>query len=153
MITDTEIVEQCIEHPLEEVFNIEPCTTVVERTEKSTDLIETEEYDAKDNEIESQLQEVYDYALAGYEDRVAEAEVVSVQFRARTMEVGVQLLNTALAAVKEKSHMKQHKDKAQLAKGKMTGGTINNNLIVADRNILLKQLMGEQSDDTLKEIN
>lgn len=147
MSTETKKIETIIEHPLEEIFDIESGTTLMPRTEKTTELTVAEEYDDKDNEIEEQFQEVYDHALSAFEDQVAEAEVIEGKYKARNMEVGVQLLNTALAAAKEKSSLKQHKDKTAVAKGKLTGKTVNhNNLIVADRNDLLKTLMGEKKD-------
>jgi len=145
MTTDTTEVEMIIEHPLEEIFDIESGTTLIPRTEKTTELVAGEEYDDKDKEIEDQFQEVYDHALSAFEDQVAEAEVIEGKYKARNMEVGVQLLNTALAAAKEKSSLKQHKDKTALAKGKLTGKTVNhNNLIIADRNELLKTLMNKK---------
>ncbi len=141
MSTDTKEIEIPIDHPLEKIFDIESGTTLMPRTEKSTDLVLANEYDDKDNEIEEQFQEVYDQALSAFEDQVAEAELVEGKYKARNMEVGAQLLNTALAAAKEKSNMKQHKDKNAIAKGKLGVSTTNNTLIVADRNILLKELM------------
>jgi hypothetical protein len=147
MSTETKEIEVVIEHPLEEIFDIESGTTIIPRTEKTTELVASEEYDDKDNEIENQFQEVYDTALAAFEDQVAEIEILEGKYKARNMEVGVQLLNTALAAAKEKSGLKQHKDKTAVAKGKLSGKTVNhNNLIVADRNDLLKTLMGKKED-------
>ena len=147
MSTETKEIEVAIEHPLEEIFDIESGTTLMPRTEKTTELTVSEEYDNKDNEIENQFQEVYDAALSAFEDQVAEAEVIEGKYKARNMEVGVQLLNTALAAAKEKSGLKQHKDKTAIAKGKLTrGGTTNNTLIVADRNDLLRTFGNKKED-------
>lgn len=147
MSTETKEVEVVIEHPLEDIFDIEAGTTLMPRTEKTTELVASEEYDDKDKEIEDQFQEVYDAALSAFEDQIAEAEMVEGKYKARNMEVGAQLLNTALAAAKEKSGFKQHKDKTAIAKGKLSGKTVNhNNLIVADRNDLLKTLMGKKED-------
>jgi len=146
MSTDTKEIEVPIDHPLEEIFDIEAGTTLIPRTEKETDLAEAEEYDEKDNEIEDQFQEVYDAALAAFEDQVAEAELVEGKYKARNMEVGAQLLNTALAAAKEKSNMKQHKDKNAVAKGKLGAKTTNNTLIVADRNEILRAMSNKKLD-------
>lgn len=144
--TETKEIEVAIEHPLEEIFDIESGTTVMPRTEKTTELVATDEYDDKDNEIEKQFQEIYDAALSAFEDQVAEAEVIEGKYKARNMEVGVQLLNAALNAAKEKSSLKQHKDKTAIAKGKLNGGTTNNTLIVADRNDILKAMAGKKED-------
>lgn len=144
MSSETKEIEVSIEHPLEEVFDIEPGTTVIPKTEKTTELVSTEEYDNKDKEIEEQFQEIYDTALSAFEDQVAEAEVVEGKYKARNMEVATQLLNTALAAAKEKASLKQHKDKTAISKGKLGAKTVNNNLIVADRNDILKSLINKK---------
>ncbi len=136
-----------IEHPLEEVFNITNNTTEIQYTEKTSELVSTDEYDDKDVEIEEQFQEVYDHALSAFEDMSAEVEIVEGKYKARMMEVANQSLNTALAAAKEKSNTKQAKDKNAIAKGKLGAKTVNNNLIVADRNELLKTLFAQKSED------
>lgn len=146
MSTDTKEIEVAIDHPLEEIFDIEGGTTLMPRTEKETDLVPADEYDDKDDEIDGQFQEVYDAALSAFEDQVAEAELVEGKYKARNMEVGAQLLNTALAAAKEKSNMKQHKDKNAVTKGKLGAKTTNNTLIVADRNEILKAMSGKKLD-------
>lgn len=138
MSTETKEIEVLIEHPLEEIFDIASGTTSIIHTEKTTELVVSEEYDEKDLEIETQFQEVYDTALATFEDISSEVEVVDGKYKARMMEVGALYLNTALTAAKEKSNVKQNKDKNAIAKGKLGGKTINNNLILADRNELLK---------------
>jgi len=147
MSTETKEIEVAIEHPLEEIFDVEAGTTLMPRTEKTTELVASEEYDNKDKEIENQFQEVYDAALSAFEDQVAEAEVIEGKYKARNMEVGVQLLNTALAAAKEKSGLKQHKDKTAIAKGKLGVKTTNNTLIIADRNDILRTMMGNKKED------
>lgn len=134
------------DHPMEEVFDLEPNTTIVQREERETEMVASEEYDPKDVEIEEQFQEVYDAAMGAFESQCDEAEVVEGKYKARNAEVAVQFLNAALAAAKEKSGLKQHKDKQGIAQGKLRGGpgnTINNNLVVADRNDLLKRLLGD----------
>ncbi len=145
MSTETVKEEIAITHPLEDVFDIEAGTTLIEHTTKTTELVEDTSYDEKDVEIEDQFQEVYDSALAAFEDMADEVEKVEGKYKARMMEVANQSLNTALAAAKEKSHTKQHKDKLSVMKGKMGSNTTNNNLIVADRNELLKAL-GKEVD-------
>jgi len=144
--TETKEVEGTIEHPLEELFEIESGTTIVSHTEKNTELVAAEEYDDKDVEIEDQFQEIFDHAIAAFEDMAAEVEIVEGKYKARMQEVANQSLSTALAAAKEKSHTKQHKDKLSVSKGKLSGKTTNNTLIVADRNELLKSFMGKSED-------
>lgn len=126
------------EHPMEEILDIEPGTTITTRTERTTDMVEAEQYDNKDSEIEEQFQEVYDAAMSAFESQCDEAEVVEGKYKARNAEVAVQFLNAALSAAKEKGSLKQHKDKLSTAVAKSTGDTTNNNILVADRNELLK---------------
>ena len=135
-------------HPMEDVFDIEPGTTLVEYEESlPTVLVVHEEYDNKDVEIEDQFQEVYQKAMDAFEEQSTEAELVDGKYKARNAEVAAQYLNTALHAVKEKSNVKQHKDKQVVAKEKAkTPGTVNQNLFV-DRNDLLKALQAKDDKD------
>lgn len=137
-------IQKQLEHPLEEVFDIEPGTTLVTREEQRTELITVDEYDVKDAEIEEQMQEVYDKAMSGYETIQDECEDIEGKYKARMMEVGVQHLKMALDAAEAKARMKEMKDKL---KGKNAAGngpkTVNNNLFV-NREDLLKTLMASE---------
>lgn len=136
-VTHTE-VEIPIEHPLEEVFDIEPGTTIIPTVVRSTEMTVAHQYDEKDTEIEGQFQEIYDSALGAFEELFQETQVIEGKYKARSGEVAVQFLNAALAAAQSKSGLKQHKDKLITAvKGP---STVNNNLIVGDRNDILRKL-------------
>lgn len=132
-----------INHPMEEVLDIEQGSThlpmVDERKSKATI---PDNYDETDTEIVEQFQEIYDTAMDAYEQQANDISAVPPQFRARNQEVAAQYLNTALNAAKEKASLKMSKDKNII---KQTKGpqTINQNVIVADRNKLLKTLLGE----------
>jgi hypothetical protein len=154
-MSDSKEVETTIEHPLEEAFDIEPGTTISTKTERTTDLSVIESYDEKDEEIEEQFQEIYDAAMAAFEDQVAEAELIEGKYKARNMEVGVQLLNAALSAAKEKSNQKQHKDKTELAKGKLKGGgnVKNQNIFVGSHQEMMEMMKNMQSGVEEKVIN
>jgi hypothetical protein len=132
--------QQHIEHPFEDIFDIEPGTTVLDIPDQiQTDLVVAEHYDDKDNEIEQQLQTVYDAALNAFNFQVtAEERGSDPRNSARNLEVANQFLNTALAAVKEKADLKHHKDKS---KAPTTQNITNNNLIM-DRNDLLAMIQG-----------
>lgn len=136
-----------VAHPLEDLFDIEPGTTLSTRTEQKTDLIEHIDYDEKDTEIEDQMQEVFDKAMSGYENIQDDLEDVEGKYKARMMEVGVQHLKMALDAAQAKARMKELKDKV---KGKSSSGgngkTVNNNLIIS-REELLRTLSGD--DDVI----
>ena len=140
-------IEVAIKHPMEEVLDIEEGSTVITRVEHDRqELAVVESYDEKDTEIEGQFQEVYVLALDAFETQVQEAELVEAKYKARNQEVAAQFLNTALGAAKEKSTHKQHKDRMMVDTRKaITPKTLNQNVIVADRNEILKTLM--QKDD------
>lgn len=132
-----------VNHPMEQLFDVEPETTIVYYEETEVERpVDHVEYDDKDNEIETQLQTIYTKAMDAFDIQIEETELVEGKYKARNAEVAVQYLNAALNAVKEKSTMKAGKDKLAVAKQAAgTAKTVNNNLIV-DRNELLK-LMSE----------
>jgi hypothetical protein len=138
-----------IEHPMETVLDLETGTTLIPAVEqRNTELATVEEYDGKDKEIETQFQEVYDAAMDAYEMQASDTETIEPKYRARNQEVAVQYLNTALNAAREKANLKQFKDKLANDKRIIAGPkTVNQNLIVADRNEILKQLMGKSDED------
>lgn len=139
------IVNKSIEHPLEDVFDIEPGTTLVTREEQHTDLLVPVDYDEKDTEIEESIQEVYDKAMSGYERIQDECEDIEGRYLPRMMEVGVQHLKMALDAAEAKQRMKELKDKLS-AKTKNVGPkTVNNNLVIS-REELLRNLFKDELD-------
>lgn len=143
----TQVIEVQTDHELEDLFDIEPSTTIVDRVEPiPMELVPAEEYDEKDNEIEKQFQEVYEAAFTAFEAATLSVEQIEPKFRARNEEVAAVYLTTALAAAREKALVKAHKDKVALAKTKGSAPkTVNNNLII-DRNELLKHMLGKKED-------
>lgn len=136
------IIEQPINHPLETILDIEEGSTLMPRVEYAPETITVDHYDEKDDEIDKQIQDIYNAAMSAFEIQMEEAELVEGKYKARNGEVAVQFLNTALSAARDKAGMKQHKDKVAVAQNKIKGGpsTGNQQLIVADRNELLKQI-------------
>lgn len=141
----TVIETKTVEHPLEELFNIESGTTeiVVEQVQ-TAELVPVETYDDKDREIEGQFQEVYDAAMTSFADQAGLLMQSDPKYSARNMEVANAFLNTALAAAKEKAALKLGKEKNISQAGPKT---VNNNLIM-DRNELLKMLKDSQGGKT-----
>ena len=137
-MTDFEQKTKEIAHPLEDAFGIPKGTTPIEFTEAvSQEVVVTEEYDDKDTEIEQQLQEVYELALAEFEQQ--SGRPVDPRYAARSGEVAAQFLNTALQAVKHKADIKGLKDKLKTKPANRDSGeakTVNNNLIVTQRDLL-----------------
>lgn len=139
-MTDFNIKEKAINHPLEDILDLEPGTTMMEVPDRlPTEIVTTDDYDKKDKEIETQLQEVYDAAMTQFEVTCEEAEKVEGKYKARNGEVAIQALNTALAAVRTKAEVKSSKDKVKVKATASGPRTLNQNLIV-DRNELLKLL-------------
>lgn len=136
-------VEKAIEHPMETVLDIEPGTTLLPAVETvKSELAVVPEFDEADCEINEQFQEVYDVAMDAYETQAADIETIEPKYRARNQEVAVQYLNTALSAAKEKASLKQNKEK-MVTKAIASGTNIkDSNVIVADRNDVLKQIFG-----------
>lgn len=143
--------EKIISHPLEDVFGIEGGTTVAEYREiVPAQLVPAIDYDDKDNEIESNLEEIYNTAMGHVLNIADTMDTVEGKYKARVGEVTATMLSVALGATRERRMMKEHKDK--LTPNKNTG-TINNTLIVgdsvlADRNELLRVFMTPVIDST-----
>jgi len=140
MSTNTTDTEKVISHPMEDIFEIEENTTVVPYKEVKTDLVPHEPFDDKDKELEGQFQDVYDIALEAFENQQEESDVIEPKFKARNAEVAVQYLKTALEAAQSKSDLKQHKDKVTIKRE--TGKTVNNNVVLTDRNAIIEALSG-----------
>jgi translation elongation factor EF-1beta len=137
-----------IAHPMEDMLDIEAGTTNVPAVPpRESQLTVVDEYDEKDQEIEEQLQEIFDTAMDAYEQQALDIESIEPKYRARNQEVAVQYLNTALSAVKEKSNTKMAKDKMKTKEVAAGPKTLNQNVIVADRNDLLKQIFGNEETD------
>lgn len=139
--------EKTIEHPLESVLDIEPGTTVVEYKEVlPEEIIHHINYDEKDKEIETKLEEIYTMAIEQVTIISDEMDRVEGKYKARIGEASASILNVALNAVREKRELKAHKDKQIIAEAAIGGAkTINNNLIVADRNEILRLLSKEDN--------
>lgn len=147
MIKEDEVNnERTIHHPIEDVLGIEPGTTVMEAVEDMNfPMVVDPVYDDKDVEIENQFQDVYVEAKTTFTTLTDDLEVMDPRFRARTAEVAVQFLNTALLAAKEKLNQKQNKDKIAVDLSQVGPKTIHQNLnIIADRNQILRAMLEKE---------
>lgn len=165
-------------HPLEDVFDMQAGTTpfkfedtdigqlnerasvlvdptsgeLVERksSEMTIDDIEKEER-IEDLHIDAQLEAVHNAALIAFEQQSRLSQEVDPKFSARNAEVAAQYLNIALNAVNSRVDSKFKRQKIRIAK-KEAGkpNTVNNNVIVADRNELLRML-GQADQKTIDE--
>lgn len=129
-----------IEHPMEEVLDLEPGTTIVEYKEAlPAEVVKMPDYDQKDDEIEGKLEEIYTLAIGNVETVADEMERVEGKYKARIGEVTAAMLNVALGAVREKRELKMHKDKVAIDTANTgTPKTVNNNLVVGDFNEVLR---------------
>lgn len=133
--------EKFINHPFEEIFDIEPGTTLIQEHEiPESEVVKFNAYDDKDIEIEAQFETIYNAAFAAFSSQVMSMDRGQDPGNShKNLEVANHFLTTALNAAKEKASLKQHKEKLQPSLSSSTNIT-NNNLII-DRNELLKQLM------------
>lgn len=151
------------QHPLEQVFNLEtgeyfdalnnqedkefipaelnpeanlPATTTPPETPPP------DHKDEDDKEIDANITQVYDKAIQAFEQQAEMIEIVDPRYAARTAEVAATYLNIALNAMAVKSRTKSDRVKRNQAFVPYANGpkTVNNNLIVADRNSILKAL-------------
>ncbi len=139
--------EKTIEHPLENLFDITPNSTIVEYQEAVPEpIVEQINYDSKDDDIEGRLEEIYAVAMGQATLLSDECEMVEGKFKARIAETGAAMLNIALGSVRERRMMKEHKDKLTPHRNI---GTVNNNTLVvndnvlADRNEILKAFLSQ----------
>lgn len=143
--------ERLTEHPLELALDIEPGTTLTEFKEVlPEETVKMMNYDAKDNEIEGQLEEIYSVAMTQVTAISDEMDRVEGRHKARIGEVSATMLNVALSAVREKAAVKMHKDKLSPAGGATVGGggtVTNNNLIIADRNEIMRMMLAQASQN------
>jgi len=136
---------------LESVFGIEPGTTIskVQDPKPMTEIVSTNDTDTsslineEDLAVASQLATVYGYAIDAFEQQTQMVSEVDPRFAARNAEVAAQYLNIALDSIKSRATIRQNKLKMKI--DGTTPGTVNQNLIIADRTELLKML-GEASD-------
>ena len=137
------------DNPLEQIFDIEPGSTIskvqpVEQTQQTTEIVSTNDHDTaslineEDTAVSSQLATIYGYAIDAFEQQTQMVQEVDPRFAARNAEVAAQYLNIALNSVETRAKIRHNKLKLKVDGG--TPNTVNNNLIVADRNEILKML-------------
>jgi hypothetical protein len=141
---------------LEQIFDIESGTTIAKaqgqvaapnNVAQANEIVQTNDMDTaglineEDREVSQQLATVYGYAIEAFEQQTQMVTEVDPRFAARNAEVAAQYLNIALNSVNSRATIRNNKLKLK-ADG-TNPNTVNNNLIVADRNELLK-LLGEQ---------
>lgn len=130
-------------HPLDSVFDVEKNATISNIQGRDIELFDENEDRNKDTEIDGQLDEVYDIALQAFNTQNELTQTIDPRYSARNAEVGAQYLRIALDAAAQKSNKLINNKKLRGSKGQSdieNNGTINNNIIVADRNQILQML-------------
>lgn len=138
-----EQLQKFMSSPLEDVLNIESGTTLspVQATMPTVPVEAPLIPDTEDTAIKEQLQTVFETAMEAYENQQEIASTIDPSKAARNAEVAAQFLKIALDSTSQRSTNKANKDRLR-AGPKQEAETINNNLIVTDRNSLLKTLQG-----------
>ena len=160
-----------IAHPIEDFLDIEPGSTqqafqepqtnamidptsgeVVERktSEVATEALEREER-IEDLQVDAQLGEIHTAAMQAFYQQAALAQQVDPKFSARNAEVAAQFLTAALNTVSTRVDAKFKRQKIRLDKLKLTDGvpnSVQNNLIITDRNSLMKTLLADMQGVT-----
>ena len=140
-----------MQHPLESVFGMEEGTIgmdiendyAVAEQAPATPLTEAP-LDVKDEDdklIEKRLDDVYEVALQTFQQQTAYTEIIEPRYAARNAEVAANYLNIALAAANSRAKVKSDRKRANQAfVPYANGGKTTNNLVIADRNDILKMI-------------
>lgn len=137
-----------INHPLEEVFGIDPGSSFNNPAiiEDDYEMVPAEavnqgyQDDAEDIDINNKIETIYSAALEAYENQTGLAEIVEPRYAARNAEVAAQYLNIALNSVSLKSRNKNDKRKVQQFIPFNNTNINNSNVVVTDRNSILQMI-------------
>lgn len=156
-----------MKHPLEEMFNMEEGTTdfggdtfniedeyQLSEVQQPTNMATEPQPDIKDQddiETEKKIDEVYNSAISTFQNQIAYTEIIEPRYAARNAEVAATYLNIALSAATAKAKIKVERKKANTFIPYANGGNkTTNNLIVADRNEILKMITIDQQMKEIK---
>lgn len=125
-------------HPLDDFFNAKQ---IVINEEDICENVKSELYDEKDDSIDNELTNLAILAQKTFQEQKKIAMRVEPKFRADLLNAANTLLALSLQAISKKADMKSKKD-AIIARSKrqtlQIGNSENTNIILADRNELLK---------------
>lgn len=159
--------------PLENLFDLDPGSTpkvvIIEKKtatelvdpttgeiiERKVDAVATElakEERIEDLKIDGQLETVHAAAMQAFEAQHALSQQVDPKFSARNSEVAAQYLNIALDSIKTRGDLKYKRQKIRIASNPETAGKAptQNNLVIADRNDVLRSLFSQDFEKTIK---
>jgi len=133
-------------HPLDTFFNAKKhdMEQLVEQPHATCEI-----YDDKDYSLDNELSNLSTLAQKTFEEQKKIAMRVEPKFRAELLGVANNLLAISLQAISKKADMKSKKD-AIVARSKrqtlQIGNSENTNIIIADRNELLKARKVKKED-------
>ena len=142
-----------LQHPLESAFNMgendmdiekEYGMTTVPPQQVALTPVEAppDVKDEDDKLIEGKIDEVYTAAMEAFQTQTAFIEVIDPKFAARNAEVAANYLNIALQAAVGRSRVKTDRKRSNQAfvPYNQPGGKTTNNILIADRNQILKMI-------------
>jgi hypothetical protein len=170
------MMEELNSTPLEDIFNLEPGSTpkavIIEPEKATTELVDpstgeiierkvdgptavelAKEERIEDLKLDGQLTTVHKAAMDAFEAQHAIAQTVDPKFSARNSEVAAQYLNIALDTIKTRGDLKYKRNKIRIATNPelaAAGKPTQNNLIIADRNDVLRSLFNQDFEKTIK---
>ncbi len=133
-------------HPLDDFFNAKQ---IIINEEDICENVKSDLYDEKDDSIDNELTNLAILAQKTFQEQKKIAMRVEPKFRADLLNAANTLLALSLQAISKKADMKSKKD-AVIARSKrqtlQIGNSENTNIILADRNELLKARKVKKED-------
>lgn len=103
--------------------------------------------DADDIDVEKKIDTIYDAAIAAFNEQTAYMEVIEPRYAARNAEVAANYLSIALQAANSKAKNKNDRKRSNAQFIPYSnGGKTTNNLIVANREDILKMINVDGKD-------
>ena len=149
-----------IKNPLEDVFNMRESVDIEAEYGMAEVTVQAQQpndlpvdlKDADDTLIEERIDAIYDAAMDAYKAQQGYLEIIEPRYAARNAEVAANFLNIALSAANSRAKVKTDRKRANqsfvpYANG---GGKTTNNIIIADRNEILKMITIDNTPKELK---
>lgn len=148
-----------MKNPLCDVFNMRPLEDVTDDQYALAELPQTQieqptaaPIDHKDEDdilVEKRIDEVYDAAIDAYRQQQEYIEVIEPRYAARSAEVAANFLTIALTAANSRAKVKTDRKRANQVFIPHTTSKTTNNVLVADRNEILKMISLDDSTKNL----
>ena len=150
---------QQLKHPLDSVFGISEGDTEDE-INSGYEMIDASQQptappeDIKDEDdklIEGRIDEVYTAAISAFNQQVSFTEIIEPRYAARNAEVAANYLNIALAAANSRAKVKVDRKRSnQSFVPYNQGGKTTNNILIANREEILKMITVDDKPKELK---